>query len=80
MLCIVYYKRQCYHFVLSRQLLSMGSLYVPDIEYQYTVMPGERDRMGYFVWEQTDKWEQCDQICSGTLHDIWHHPVPNFRL
>ncbi|XP_025423198.1 A disintegrin and metalloproteinase with thrombospondin motifs 9-like isoform X2 [Sipha flava] len=44
------------------ELLSMGNLYVPDIEYQYTVMSDERD---VFVWEQTDRWEQCDQICSG---------------
>lgn len=57
--------RKCYLHILSLQLLSMGNLYVPDIEYRYTVMPDERD---VFVWEQTDKWEQCDQMCSGTSH------------
>jgi hypothetical protein len=71
-----YIIRQYYRCVLSRQLLSMGNLYVPDIEYHYTVMSDERD---VFVWEQTDRWEQCDQICSGTLRETSYRSVSRVR-
>lgn len=42
----------------------MGSLYAPNIEYEYTVMRDERDM---YVWALTDEWGPCDKICSGKL-------------
>ncbi|VVC45349.1 Peptidase M12B, ADAM-TS,Metallopeptidase, catalytic domain,ADAM-TS Spacer 1,Peptidase M12B, partial [Cinara cedri] len=50
------------------ELLSMGNQYAPDIVYEYTVMRNERD---VYVWALTDRWGQCDKICSGEQTRIY---------
>ncbi|XP_014286449.1 A disintegrin and metalloproteinase with thrombospondin motifs 15 isoform X3 [Halyomorpha halys] len=53
---------------LNLQVCSVGTLYPPDITYEYTVPKSALDQ---YTWDLSDEWGACDKVCNGETTQIF---------
>ena len=46
------------------QVLSVGNLNPPNIQYSYTLALKETESIN-FIWKEDSEWTKCDDICNG---------------